>query len=146
MTNNSAPSYIHAGHGLRNFSEEELVECIGWTKVSATARTSHCAALRAVRVVALTAECTGRTQDQYGYVAGTATEPGHGFEDMAGPLRPTGLPLLMWVAVWCVKSAMDRQATYPPYVEAGYKDANPPIPGHPCAWDKSKVIEGTDTG
>merc|ERR1712110_622935 len=23
---------IHGGHGLRNFSEEELVECIGWTK------------------------------------------------------------------------------------------------------------------
>ena len=35
---------------------------------------------------------------------------------------------------------------YPPYVEAGYKDTNPPIPGHPCKWDKSKVIKGTDTG
>jgi hypothetical protein len=53
---------IHSGHGLRNFSEEELVECIGWTT------------------------------DQFGYVAGTDTEPGHGFVDMR---------------------------VYPPYVEAG---------------------------
>lgn len=81
---------IHSGHGLRNFSEEQLVECIGWTK------------------------------DQYGYVAGTADgTPGHGFEDMA---------------------------VYPPYVEAGYKDTNPPIPGHPCKYDKSKIIVGTDNG
>ena len=80
---------IRSGHGLRNFSEEELVECIGWTK------------------------------DQFGYVAGTATTPAHGFEDMN---------------------------VYPPYVESGYKDTNPPIPGHPCKWDKSKVIKGTDTG
>ena len=74
---------------LRIFSEEQLVECIGWTK------------------------------DQFGYVAGSATEPGHGFEDMN---------------------------VYPPYVEAGYKDTNPPIPGHPCKYDKSKVIVGTDSG
>jgi hypothetical protein len=81
---------IHSGHGLRNFSEEQLVECIGWTK------------------------------DQYGYVAGTADgTPGHGFEDMA---------------------------VYPPYVEAGYKDTNPPIPGHPCKYDKSKIVVGTDNG
>ena len=80
---------MHSGHGLRNFSEEQLVECIGWTK------------------------------DQFGYVAGSATEPGHGFEDMN---------------------------VYPPYVEAGYKDTNPPIPGHPCKYDKSKVIVGTNNG
>jgi len=70
---------IHSGKGLRNFSEEELVECIGWTK------------------------------DQFGYFSG------HGFMDTA---------------------------IYP-YVKAGYKDQNPPIPGHPCKYDKSKVIPGT---
>jgi|EP01043_Picozoa_sp_COSAG02_P005976 hypothetical protein len=81
---------MHSGHGLRNFSEEQLVECIGWTK------------------------------DQFGYVAGSGTDdPGHGFEDMN---------------------------VYPPYVEAGYKDTNPPIPGHPCKYDKSKVIAGTNNG
>jgi hypothetical protein len=36
-------------------------------------------------------------------------------------------------------------SVYPPYVKAGYKDTNPPIPGHPCKYDKSKVIVGTDT-
>jgi C1A family cysteine protease len=71
---------IHAGRGLRNFSEEQLVECIGWTK------------------------------DQFGYFSE------HGFMDMA---------------------------IYP-YVKAGYPDQNPPIPGHPCMYDKSKVIAGTD--
>lgn len=73
---------IKSGHGLRNFSEEQLVECIGWTK------------------------------DQFTYVKT------HGFEDMN---------------------------VYPPYVKAGYKDTNPPIPGHPCKYDKTKVIVGTDT-
>eukprot|EP00812_Abedinium_dasypus_P006053 NODE_1762_length_1067_cov_363.633399.p1 GENE.NODE_1762_length_1067_cov_363.633399~~NODE_1762_length_1067_cov_363.633399.p1 ORF type:complete len:342 (-),score=58.31 NODE_1762_length_1067_cov_363.633399:24-983(-) len=72
---------IHAGHGLRNFSEEELVECIGWA---------------------------GR--NQFGYFSV------HGFMDMA-----------------------DYS-----YVPAGYPDQNPPIPGHPCKYDKSKVINGTD--
>ena len=73
---------MQSGHGLRNFSEEQLVECIGWTK------------------------------DQFGYVQT------HGFEDMA---------------------------VYPPYVEAGYKDTNPPIPGHPCKYDKSKIVQDSMT-
>jgi len=32
---------IHSGHGLRNFSEEELVECIGWDKDQFTYFQNH---------------------------------------------------------------------------------------------------------
>lgn len=70
---------MHSGHSLRNFSEEELVECIGWTK------------------------------DQFGYFS--------------------------------VKGFMDT-ADYP-YIKAGYKDQNPPIPGHPCKYSAAKTIVGT---
>lgn len=72
---------IHSGHGLKSFSEEQLVDCIGWDK------------------------------DQFGY-----------FQS---------------------KGFMST-ADYP-YNGSG-PDMDPPIPGHPCIYDSSKVLAGSDNG
>jgi cathepsin L len=72
---------MRSQHGLRNFSEEELVDCIGWDK------------------------------DQFSY-----------FSD---------------------KGFMDT-AIYP-YNTTG-PDMDPPIPGHPCLYNKNEVIKGTADG
>eukprot|EP00658_Telonema_sp_P-2_P012190 TRINITY_DN14645_c0_g1_i1.p1 TRINITY_DN14645_c0_g1~~TRINITY_DN14645_c0_g1_i1.p1 ORF type:complete len:304 (-),score=75.19 TRINITY_DN14645_c0_g1_i1:315-1226(-) len=69
---------IRSGYSLRNFSEEELVDCIGWDK------------------------------DQFGYFSA------QGFMD---------------------------SALYP-YNGTGHNQ-DPPIPGRPCRYDRSSVIEGT---
>lgn len=72
---------MRSQHGLRNFSEEELVDCIGWDK------------------------------DQFGYFSE------QGFMDTAiYPYNTTG------------------------------PDMDPPIPGHPCLYNKNKVIKGTADG
>jgi len=72
---------LRSGLGLKNFSEEELVDCIGYDK------------------------------DQFSYFST------RGFMDSADYA----------------------------YNKTG-PDQDPPIPGHPCKYDKSSIIQGTDDG
>ena len=73
---------LRKGGPLTSFSEEELVDCIGWD------------------------------QDQFSYFA------------------PNGF-----------MTTKDY-----PYNETDYPDSDPPVPGNPCRYDKSKVVAGTPGG
>ena len=73
---------LRGGGALTSFSEEELVDCIGWD------------------------------QDQFSFFS------------------PKGFM---------------TSAAYP-YNETGYPDSDPPVPGNPCRYDKSKVVAGTAGG